>query len=264
MAAYVPPKPGLYLRNDIVGYTAAAPRVVLNGLPVQNADLSAVLDIIEPQYVLPRKLWGASHAIIVTQGFAQLDLSGTVEGPNVNVSGSRFAPTDTIISPLFLGWKKKNLLLNTNLAVFVPTGDYNVNRVVNTSRNFWTFDLELAATQLQNGWDMSGVLGYSINTQNATTHYRSGDVLHLDLAIGKTLKSYFKPGLAGYAWVQVGPDTGAGAIFGSFRSRVYGIGPIVEMPLSHHSDLTLRYYHEFGAVNHLEGDQAALSFRTAF
>lgn len=266
MAGVVPPKPGLYLRNDVLGYTATAPRVVLNGFPVKNADLTAVLDIIEPEYVLPHKLWGANHAIVITQAFPHADLSGAIIGPNLKVSGSGFAPADTIVSPLFLGWQKKNLYYNSNLAIFVPTGDFNIHRVVNLSRNFWTFDLELGVTQFDPkvGWDFSGVLGYSINTQNAATHYRSGDVLHFDYAIGKVLKNRLKPGLVGYAWVQVGPDRGAGAIFGSFKSQVYGIGPAVEFPISPNADLTLRYYHEFGAVNHLEGDQAALSFRMSF
>lgn len=266
MAGYVPSKPGLYLRNDFVGYTASVPKVELNGLPVGNADLSAFLDIIEPEYVMPHKLWGANHAIVLTQGFAYVELSGTVLGPNIRVSGNRFAPTDTIVSPLFLGWKKKNLYYNTNVAIFIPVGDYNVTRVVNQDRNFWTFDLEVAATQFDPkvGWDLSGVLGYSINTQNAVTRYRSGDVLHFDFAVGKVLKNHLKPGLSGYAWVQVGPDTGAGAILGSFKAQVYGIGPIIEAPISQNADLTLRYYHEFGAVNHLAGGQAALSLRMSF
>lgn len=266
MAGVVPSKPGLYFRNDIVGYTASVPKVELNGLPVGNADLSAVLDIVEPEYVLPHKLWGASHAIVLTQAFAYVNLSGTVLGPNLRVSGTRTAPTDTILSPLFLGWQKDHLHYNANLAIFMPIGDYNPKRVVNQDRNDWTFDLEFGVTHFdpKNGWDLSGVLGYSINTQNAVTRYRSGDVLHFDFAIGKVLKSYLKPGLSGYAWVQVTPDSGAGDLLGSFESKVFGIGPIVEMPLSPTSDLTLRYYHEFGAVNHLEGEQAALTYRRSF
>lgn len=266
MAGVVPSQPGWYFRNDVIGYTATAPRIVLNGFPVEGAKLDAVLDIVEPEYVLPRKLWGANHAIVLTQGFAYAEFDGTITGPGIRESGTRLAHTDTILSPLFLGWKDNDIHYNANLAIFIPTGDYKVRRVVNTGRNYWTFDLQFGATHFdpKTGWDFSGVLGYSINTSNATTRYRSGEVLHFDFAIGKVLRNRLKPGIAGYAWVQVGPDTGSGAIFGSFKSEVYGIGPIIQSQISRNSDLTLRYYHEFGAVNHLAGDQAALSFRTRF
>ncbi len=266
MAGVVPPKPGSYLRNDFVGYSASVPKVVINGLAVGDAKIDALLEVIEPEYVLPRKLWGANHAVLITQGLAYVELSGTVLGPNIRASGNRFAPTNPVVSPLFLGWQKGNLHYNANLAIFVPINDYNITRVVNQDRNFWTFDLEFGMTHFDPkvGWDFSGVLGYSINTQNSTTRYRSGDVLHLDFAVGKVLKSRLKPGVSGYAWVQVSPDTGAGAILGSYKSRVFGIGPIVQMPLSPHSSISLRYYHEFGAVDHLEGEQAALTFRAAF
>lgn len=266
MAGVIPAKPGLYLRNDIVGYQATAPRVVLNGLPVEGVSADVVVDLVEPLYVLPKKLFGATHAIVLTQPFAWTHLAGTVTGPGIMASGTRVAASDLVVSPLYLGWHKGKLHYNTNLAIFVPTGDYDVHRVVNMSLNYWTFDPEFAITHMdpETGWDLSGVIGYSFNTENAVTHYRSGQVLHIDYAIGKRLKSGWKPGIMGYAWMQVTPDTGSGAIFGSFESRVYGIGPIVQLQADAHKQLAFRYIHEFAATNHLKGNQYALTLRMAF
>lgn len=266
LTGVVPSKPGLYLRNDIIGYSGSIPKVPLNGVPVADASVDAVIEVVEPVYVMPHKLWGANHAILVTQGFAYVELTGTVLGPDVTVSGNRFAPTGTAISRLYLGWEHENLHFNTNLAIFMPIGDYNIRRVVNQDRNFWTFDLQFGATHFdpKTGWDFSAALGYSINTQNPATRYRSGDVLHLDFAVGRLLENQLKPGVSGYAWLQIRPDSGAGAILGSFESRVLGLGPIIELRLNPRSTLALRYYKEFGAVNHLQGHQAALSFKMAF
>lgn len=265
LAGVVPPKPGLYIRNDVLAYWATVPRVPLNGLPITNARVNAALDIIEPEYVLPHKLWGANHAIVITQPFVWAHLKDDIMGTDIHLQGSRFCPGDPVVSPLFLGWQNKNLLYNTNIAIFVPNGSYDIRSVVNTSRNFWTLDFEFGVTQFDPkvGWDLSGVLGYAVNFENAATHYTSGNVLHLDFAIGKVLQNHLKPGISGFAWIQVTPDYGSGAVYGSYESRIFGIGPIVEMPLSQTSDVTLRYYHEFGARDHVTGDQLALSYRVS-
>lgn len=266
MSGVIPSKPGLYFRNDLIVYSATAPRVVLNGLPVANVSATAVLDIVELEYVFPRKLWGAKHAIVVTQPLIWGSFRGQVIGTNVVPSGRKLGAGDTVVSPLFLGWHTGNLHQNVNLAFFIPNGDYDVHRVVNLSRNFWTLDFEYAATNFdpKTGWELTGVLGYSVNTENTETDYRSGDVLHLDFVIGKTLPNGVKPGLLGYAWVQVTPDSGPGALFGSFESRVFGIGPGVQWKVDKNLEVTLRYYHEFGARDHVEGDQFAFTLRTAF
>lgn len=265
LAGIVPSKPGFSLRNDVVFFSGTADRVVLNGLPIENVSADVVVEIIEPIYVFPWKVFGGNHAFVVTQPFAWAKLSGRVIGTNIEPSGSRGAPGDTVVSPFYIGWHKGNIFFNTNLAIFIPTGDYDINRVVNISRNYLTFDPELGVTYLnpKTGLDVSGVLGYSINTENGATHYTSGDAIHLDFAVGQLMKNRLKPGISGYAWVQVTPDSGPGAIFGSFESRVFGIGPIVQWSVGRNSDLKFRYYHEFGATNHLQGDQYVLSFKAA-
>jgi hypothetical protein len=265
-AGIVPPKPGLYLRDDTLVYSAGAPRVVLNGQPVENISIDAVVNIVQPSYVFPRKLFGATHALVVTQPFVWAKLSGRIIGTSIEPSGKRLAPGDAIISPLYLGWNKGKLHYNSNLAIFIPTGDFDIHRVVNTGRNFWTFDPEFGITYLdpKTGWDVSGAIGYSINTENPATNYMSGDMLHLDYAAGKTLKNGLKPGVVGYAIVQTTPDSGSGAIFGSFESQVFSIGPAIQWKSGKRSDLMLRYYHEFGAKNHLEGNQLAFSLKMTF
>lgn len=262
----VPPVPGLYFRDDLVVYSGGAPRVVYNGLPVSDISVDAVLNIIEPYYVLPHKVWGADHAIVVTHSLVHLELSGNIIGTDLRPSGSRLAPGDTFFSPFLLGWHEGNWHYNTNLAIFIPTGSYDIHRTVNTGLNYWALDPQFGLTYFdpRTGWDFSGAIGYTFNFENPDTNYDSGDVFHFDFAIGKLYKNGVKPGIVGYAWVQTTADSGEGAIFGPFRSRVFGIGPAIQWRTGKNSNLMFRYFHEFGAENHLEGEQFALAFRIQF
>lgn len=266
MTGFVPQKEGLYLRNDIVVYSASAPRVVLNGFPIENISVDAVFDVIEPTYVFPKKLFGATQAIVLTQPLVWIKQSGGIIGTDLEPSDSRFAPGDTIIAPLYLGWQKEKLSYSATVAIFIPTATYEIDRVVNTSRNYWTIDPEFGITYFNpnTGWEFSGALGYSINTKNKDTDYKSGDVLHFDYAVGKASKNGVKHGIVGYAWVQVTGDSGQGALFGPFRSRVFGIGPGMTWRKSTNSEIRFRYYHEFGAKDRLEGDQFVFTYRVAF
>jgi hypothetical protein len=58
--------------------------------------------------------------------------------------------------------------------------------------------------------------------------------------------------------VQTTADSGPGATLGSNESRVYGAGPILTYSLGAGTPtpltLVAKWYHEFGAVNTLEGD----------
>lgn len=266
LAGVVPTQPGLYLRNDVVFYSSTASRVVLNGLPVDNVSATVWADIVEPFYVMPQKVFGATHMIVVTQPFVWAKLSGHIIGTDINPSGTRSSHADTIFSPLLLGWQRGYYHYNTNLAIFIPTASFDIHRVANTGRNFWTFDPEFAFTYLnpETGWDLSGVLGCTFSTKNAATQYQTGDILHLDYAIGRISPSGLEAGIVGYVEQQISPDSGSGAIFGSFESSVWGLGPAVQWRPANGPLLTFRYFHEFGEHNHLVGDQAAFTVRLLF
>ena len=264
LAGVVPSEPGVYLREDVIGYTASAPKLVSNGQPIGGSSSGMATGIVEPWFVTNHKIWGATHAVVLIVPLAWGEARGNVIGTNINPSGTNFQVGDIVVSPLFLGWERGKLHYNSSLFIFVPTGPYDIHRVVNTGLNYWTVDPEFGFTYLnpKTGWDLSGALGYSLNTENTATHYTSGDILHLDLAAGRMFKNGFKPGIVGYAWIQVTGDSGPGALFGSFESRVFGLGPALEWKTSKRSRLMFRCGFEFGANDRLQGNQYALTLRT--
>ena len=56
------------------------------------------------------------------------------------------------------------------------------------------------------GLDVSAGLTYVINTENRATNYRTGNLFHLDWAVGKQLSPAWKIGVVGYLMQQVTGD----------------------------------------------------------
>jgi hypothetical protein len=178
-------------------------------------------------------------------------------------SASTFGLGDLIVVPAVVGWHSGNWYTNCAISVFAPTGQYDKNQAINLSKHFWAIDGSYSASFLtQTGFDLSGSLGYTVNFENPSTHYKSGDVVHLDMAVGQNLTKQFKVGLGGYAVVQVTADSGSGATLGSFESNIYALGPLLDYAAkigSSDVDVQLRWYREFDAKNHLEGNAIYLT-----
>ena len=71
------------------------------------------------------------------------------------------------------------------------------------------------------------MLGFTYNFKNPDTDYQNGVDAHLDWAASQFLSEQWQVGLVGYFYQQVSGDSGAGAVLGDFKSRVYAIGPQV-------------------------------------
>jgi hypothetical protein len=110
-------------------------------------------------------------------------------------------------------------------------------------------------------------LGFTYNFENPDTDYKNGIDSHLDIGVSQFLSEKLQLGAVGYAYYQLTGDSGSGAVLGSFKSRVAGLGPqlgytfdVGRAPLY----VNLRGYWEFAAKYRLEGFslfvQAAITF----
>ena len=88
----------------------------------------------------------------------------------------------------------------SGLAGYAPTGDYEVGRLANTGKNFWTIEPTLGLMYFgqKNGIEASVFFGADFNTENPDTDYKSGTQLHVD----GTLAQHF-PLFGGLAGVGV-------------------------------------------------------------
>jgi hypothetical protein len=171
---------------------------------------------------------------------------------------------DLILVPLMLNWDLASFHLVSALAVYAPTGSYDSSRIINIGLNRWAIEPDFGLTWMdpETGRHASVFAGYTVNSRNSATDYRSGDEFHADFAAAQYLPHGFVAGVSGYAVQQTTPDTGSGAIFGGYRGRVLALGPLVgktiqlaNVPIC----LTLKYDFEFAAQNRSTGNALWLS-----
>ncbi len=180
---------------------------------------------------------------------------------------------DIVLMPLMFDYNiNKDLNTNFRLGIYAPTGSYEVGRLANTGKNFWTIEPTAAIMYFgqTNGIEASLFFGVDFNSENEDTNYRSGTQVHLD----GTLAQHFPlwgglagSGLTGFWYQQISGDSGESASFGDFKARANGLGPV----LSYASKVAgrdiiaeLKWLHEFENRNRLEGDTVFLKILAKF
>ncbi len=197
-------------------------------------------------------------------------MSGTLPIVNMQVSGSLGALNisdeltaigDIILMPLMLNYKvNENFNINTRVAFYAPTGDYEVGRLANTGKNFWTVEPTIGFMYFgkTNGREASVFIGMDFNEENSDTNYKSGTQFHVDSTFAQHFP--FQNGLAGvgitaYYYNQITDDSGSGASLGAFRAKAAGVGPVLSY-VSHSGNILaeIKYINDFNNKNRLEGD----------
>lgn len=268
-AGFVPPQPGVYVSDTVYVNSGDADATVLQGRAQVDVEVQAVVNIAQATVVYPFKLGDLTVASSVTLPLSNIELSGTLVTPigNAQRREEGFGFGDLVVTPVILGFHSKKFHASASVSLFLPTGEYSRDDIVNTGRNTTSVAPSIALSYIdpKSGWDASLATSYVIIGRNKISDYNSGDLLQFDAAIGKQLDPTLKIGLAGYAVIQTTGDSGGGASFGAFKNQIYGIGPAVsygfklgKQPLS----LGLRYYQEFGARNTFEGQSVYISLST--
>ncbi|MBR0705303.1 SphA family protein [Bradyrhizobium liaoningense] len=200
-------------------------------------------------------------------------LVGTVTGPGGGVLPfSRFDSIDSSIIafgdllPMFqLKWNAGVHNYMTYVTGDIPVGAYQSDRLANLGLGHWTIDAGGGYTYFdqKTGREASAVLGFTYNFVNPATQYQSGVDMHFDWGASQFLTKQWQVGLVGYAYQQLGCDSGSGDRVGCFRSRVLGVGPQVGyiFPVGDMQGyLNLKAYGEFANENRPAGWNLWLTF----
>ena len=262
-AGYLPPDPGTYFTSEFYYYDGGISKLVANGhiaLSISTATYFENLGLTELTHY---SLLGGNYGFGIEVPVGYFSAQAIVRPLGFERSASAFGVGDMALVPLLFGWRAGDWSANFALSIIAPTGEYDENQPVSLSKHFWAVDGAYSGSFLTaHGFDMSFSLGYTVNRENPDTHYKSGDVTHLDLALGQYLNPVFKVGLVGYAVVQVTGDSGSGAILGAFKSNIYAAGAALEFdPTMGGKDTSwqLRWYREFDARHHLAGNAVYLT-----
>ena len=265
LAAFVP-KPGVYLTNNVFYYDAGRDNLTpIGNRLVGDISAQALMNIAQFSWVTEQTLGGGRVAFSGLLPYGNVDVAGNVSrgGFSVRDSDSVTAFGDPVVGGS-VGWKSRDgdefRAWSIYGSVFFPVGDYEVGRLANLGKNRWAYDVGGAFTMANftGGREFSAVLGFTFNGENPDTNYNSGNEMHFEFAAKQHLPNHFSLGLVGYWNQQLTADSGGPAVLGDFKGRVFGIGPELSYQFAgsktHPVTLDLRWYHEFGAQNRVEGN----------
>jgi hypothetical protein len=291
--AAVPPQPGWalatfnYYTSVSAGADISRAREIeigrfpatLSGTVNLNLHSDADLQALVPSYTFATPLFGgrASVGLMGLYGHLGTDISGTLNGTVTGPGGTSipFMRTDSIgdgvtgfgdLYPQFaLRW---NAGVNNTMIYMtgdVPVGAYNAARLSNIGIGHGAFDAGGGYTYFdpQTGHEFSGVLGFTANFINPATQYQNGVDMHFDWGISQFLTKQVQVGLVGYAYKEIGCDSGAGDLVGCFQSQVFSVGPQLGFifPVgTMQGYLNFKGYKEFAAADRPDGWNAWVTF----
>jgi len=272
-AAVLPPVEGVFFDNTLYYYDGSAEasrQFVVGGNLVAGLDATIVADFVTGLWVPSTDFLGGTLAIggALAAGVPDVKVSAVLTGPLGNSVGVQRKDDAFIIGdPLVLaelGWNvggESHIALSTT--VNIPIGEYREDQLANLAFHRWAVDASLAGTwhDPKLGWDISGKAGVTFNGTNHYTDYKTGTEMHFEASIEKIVSPQFSAGVQAYYFTQISGDSGPGATLGPFEGRVTGVGataaynfPLGKMPAT----ARVRAFHEFDAVNRLEGTSVML------
>jgi hypothetical protein len=256
----------------------------LSANPIANLSARADNGLFALTYVLPTSVLGGQASFALLGAYGREDtslgaqLSGTLSATagGVPLGSVSFSRSDMIndtlwgfgdLLPFFtLRWNAGVNNYMVYLTGDVPVGAYNPSRLSNIGIGHGTVDGGFGYTFLntKSGQEFSGVLGFTYNMTNQQTQYQNGVDMHFDWGASQFLTKQFLVGLVGYAYDEVGCDSGSGDRVGCFQSRVFGVGPQVGfiIPISKTTQgyLNIKGYKEFDNANRPDGWNAWVTF----
>jgi hypothetical protein len=247
-----------------------------------NLSVNATGDLgfVAPSYVFATPVLGgqASVSLLAAYGVVSTTLAGQLSG-NLTGPGGGSIPfmrsdnfSDTTwgfgdLAPQFsLRWNAGVNNYMTYITGDIPVGAYQSNRLSNLGIGHGAIDAGGGYTYFNpaTGHEFSGVLGFTYNFKNTATQYQNGVDLHFDWGASQFLTKQVQVGLVGYAYKEIGCDSGSGDHIGCFQSQVVGIGPQFGyvFPLSEtlQGYINLKGYAEFGASDRPQGWNTWLTF----
>lgn len=265
----VPPAETFITRFNFVNYNGDISKgqpLPIAGLTVLGVDAESTAAGLTMLWRPPVQIGeGWSYAMSATLPYVWMDVSGWATAGKVtkSISDSEDGLGDMVLMPLMFNYKASDdWNFNFRVAAYAPTGEYEVGRLANTGKNFWTIEPAVAAMYFGkgNGIEASLFFGADFNFENEDTNYQTGTQLHLD----GTLAQHFPlwgglagAGVNGFWYEQVQGDSGSGATFGDFKGRTAGLGPVLSFATKVSGQdviCELKWLHEFETKKRLEGD----------
>lgn len=239
------------------------------GGEVPDVEIESTAVIPRIDYLSPLRVAGGRLGIYVARPWLKQEVAA------FGLSDSRESMGDTTISPIILWDMGRNLTLAAAVEITVPTGEYDADRLANTSNNFYTYKPLFSFTWLPtDNTELSMKTTYSFNRENKDTDYRSGQIFHFDYSASYRLTDNVTLGLNGYYLKQTTDDKQYGRtvqfagqdVDDGVRGEVFAIGPALHVTFLEYASAEIRWAKEFDVENRPEGEMlwAKISIPFAF
>lgn len=261
-----PTKAGWVLETAYLHYQGDAGRArqfPIAGLITANLDATSDALLLGGFYTF-ESTGNAWYSVGAFVPYVWMDVTATVTtplGPALR-NDSADGLGDITLLPFMLGYKCNEWQYSAMLPIYVPTGNYDRGRLANPGRNHWTFDptVGVSYNNAKTGFNAAFFTGFSINTENNDTDYKSGTVWHSELSVQQLLPvgpGFLGIGFEAFYYDQITGDSGRGANLGDFDGMTAGIGPVLSyiLPVGENSLVTeLRWLPELDTRRRLEGN----------
>jgi hypothetical protein len=239
-----------------------------------NLNANAELALVNPSYVFATPVFGGQFAISMASimGRNNVDLNGTLTATLGPLAVTRQGSIDdgrTAFGDLYpqasLRWNSGVDSWMTYVMGDIPVGAYDPTNLANLGIGHGAIDGGAGYTYFnpQTGHEFSVVTGLTYNLTNSSTNYQNGVDWHLDWGASQFLSEQVQVGLVGYAYKEIGCDSGSGDLVGCFQSQVLAVGPQVGFILpvgGMQGYLNFKAYAEFDGVDRPSGWNAWVTF----
>jgi hypothetical protein len=163
----VEPPDGFSFRNDVFYYSGGIGVSLRSGKIEANADVTLIYDYLSFLYKPGFKVFGAPVAFSITPAIGHVDIEADIRlgALSADFNDDHTGLGDTTLAAM-LYWNHEKFHFSLNNFIVTPTGDYDADDLANTGMNYWTFEVDAAATYLNEdkGQDYSVVVGYPDST----------------------------------------------------------------------------------------------------
>ena len=263
-AATLPP-PGFYWRLYNQFYTADTVKDGNGNELDVGFDLNVYALVNRFVWISNVKILGADFGASLVVPLVCTDIQ--IKG--MGIDDKEFGLGDIAVEPFVLSWHNPCYDAAFGLALYVPTGEYDINEAASPGKDFWTGMATVGVTYYfdeERSWSASILGRYEIHSEKDETDVRPGDDFHFEWGIGKTVAKIWDVGLTGYCQWQVTDDSGTDVTWDKRdHDRVFAVGPEVSVFLPPaRLSASLRSQWEFGAEDRAEGNVTTLVLTKMF
>ncbi len=260
------PPPGGYVILPVL-YIYNTDRVITRDgdrLPV-TADLTSSFFGVGYSHVTTAKILGGSY------GFSFLFPAGAnnrIQGTEIDQNPGA-GLTDSLFTPISLGWHHSRADFNAGFNLYAPTGRYTDGANDNTGLGMWGFEPVAGTTVYLDGakrYHAAAAFSLDFQTKKEDSDTKVGNQLNIEGGVGADLlKGGLTTGVAYYASFKLTDDEieGLPGILIRGKNKVFGIGPEATLAIAAKKKVrgfvTVRYFWEPYARTTTQGSSFFIS-----